>query len=387
MSNNSTPVAMAPPLSRFPGSPRFCRKRGLIALLALSAAGVNAADNWVQSVTASAPKYWYRFEETEPSQPAVSQGSASGWNGAYGPGFTAAQLDQASVTYNLGRAIAFTGPAAGTGTQKYVDLSIDSATPSAGIPELRNLRPATSGSDKSTTVEYWIKTAQSGNGQAWLAPSLLGDESPGDGDIFWGTFTGTGDFGLSTSEIHEILAERDGAIEVTDNNWHHIVLVKEWHFSTVCVSTMYVDGGAAAGGVTVTATTPAGNASYQDTDFAIRYLGFTQSGGSGNLQYIGLFDELVIYDRALTASEVEAHFNSITVDNEGPIATISSPSVPFTGTDPVSFTVTYVDEHPDPNGVTLDSTDIVLNATGTANATSSQRHRNRQRSNGGTFRH
>ena len=96
------------------------------------------------------------------------------------------------------------------------------------------------------------------------------------------------------------------------------MLVKEWHVNQQCNSILYVDGGTAQGGVTISRATPAGNASYQDTDSGIRYLGFVQAGGGGDVLFIGLVDELVIYDRALTANEVGAHYTSVaTVDTDG----------------------------------------------------------------------
>jgi hypothetical protein len=322
MHSESTPAVMRLRPSAFIN--RFTFHLGFVALFALSMASLKAADTWVQAVTKSAPKYWYRFEETDPTQAAVSQGSATGWDGLYGAGITAAELGKPSAIADLGKAVAFTEPADGTATEKFVDLAANSADPDAGIPELINVRPAADGTDKSTSVEYWIKTAQKGSvdTQTWNSPSLLAHESPGDGDMYWGWINDAGDFGFSTSDFAEIFEQRDGgpkAINVTDNNWHHIVLVKEWHATTPSVSTMYIDGGSAAGGSTITKTTVTGSASYQDPDGGIRYLGFTQNGGGTDLQYIGLFDELAIYDRALPASEVAAHFNAVAtaVDTDG----------------------------------------------------------------------
>jgi len=228
---------------------------------------------WVSAIAASIPKYWYRFNETDPSTAAVNDGLANGWNGTYGPEMTAADnLGKASILPSLGKALDFTGPPAGNGTGKFVDLAVNAANPDAGIPELINLRPPAV--DKTTTVEYWVKTGQRGStaSQTWTSPALLAHESGGDGDMYWGWITDTGEFGFSTSDIAEIYSGRDGGTAVTDNNWHHIVLEKEWHVASPCVSTMYIDGGSAQGGATITKTTAAGNTSYQDADGGIRYL-------------------------------------------------------------------------------------------------------------------
>jgi len=56
-----------------------------------------------------------------------------------------------------------------------------------------------------------------------------------------------------------------------------------------------------------------------------------------------------------------------TFDTTGPMVNISGPSVPVTGSGPVTFTITYPDA--DFAGSTLGTGDITLNTTGTANGT------------------
>lgn len=278
-----------------------------------SAASVPRPGTWAEELTKSAPSYWYRFEETDPAtQTATNRGSVAGFNGTYGPGMTTAELGRPSVLPALGTALEFTGPPAPNSTTKYVDYG-------AIIPELTNFRPPTV--DKTTTVEYWIRTSQTGSRGAntWESPALLARESGGDGDMYWGWINSTGDFGFSTSDIREIYSQANGSRDVTDGQWHHIVLVKEWHVSSLSRSIMYIDGGTNQGGRTIIRTTPAGNPSYQDSaDGGIRYLGFTEAGGGTDLQYIGLVDEVAIYNRALTETEVRLHYRSVTdADTDG----------------------------------------------------------------------
>lgn len=279
--------------------------------------------SWALAVTASQPKYWFRFEETDPSQPAGNSGSATGFQGAYGPGIVAANLGQASALPSLGKAIEFTGPAANNATTKYVDMAavVPPEITTPNIPELVNLRPPAV--EKSTTVEYWFKTTQRGThgNNSWQSPSIIARESPGDGDMYWGKINDVGEFGFSTSDLNDILTRRDMGKNVTDGQWHHLAMVKEWHVTQPCRSTMYIDGGPLqAGGASFTTTTGAGNVSYQDGDSLIRYIGFTQNGEIENVQYIGMLDEVVIYDRALTAGEVRAHSAAVLgadTDNDG----------------------------------------------------------------------
>jgi hypothetical protein len=279
-----------------------------------SASSVPSAPSWANAVTTSAPKYWYRFEETDPTIPAANSGSATAFQGAYGSGITAADLGKPSALPSLGNAIEFTGPAAGSGTQKYVDMAamVPPEITTPNIPELVNFRPASV--DKTTTVEYWFKTTQRGTSgnDSWRSPSIIARESPGDGDMYWGKINSSGEFGFSTSDINDILTQRDMGKNITDGNWHHLVMIKEWHVNQVCVSTMYLDGGPQIpGGAMFSRTTAAGNASYQDPDSVTRYIGFTQNGELGNVQYIGFVDEVAIYDRALSEAEVRLHAQAV----------------------------------------------------------------------------
>ncbi|MGA4580048.1 LamG-like jellyroll fold domain-containing protein [Limisphaera sp. VF-2] len=261
--------------------------------------------NWVQEVTRSNPKYWYRFEEGDPTQPALNSGSAgTAFNGFYGPGITAENFVSSVIISPAGKALEFTGPAAPNSTTKYVEILQE-------IPELVNYRPPAT--EKVTTVEYWVRTTQRGThgNNAWQSPSILARESPGDGDMYWGNITATGDFVFSTSDLHEIRTVRDRNYAVTDGAWHHVVMVKKWYVNQPCVSILYVDGGAEEGGITITATTPAGNPSYQDLDAGIRRIGLTDNGELENVQFIGTLDEVAIYDRELTATEVRLHYRSV----------------------------------------------------------------------------
>jgi hypothetical protein len=76
------------------------------------------AATWVEAVTASAPRYWYRFEENDPTfQWATNYGSANGWDGVYGPQITGlANRGKPSALSPLSNAIEFAGPEVGATT-------------------------------------------------------------------------------------------------------------------------------------------------------------------------------------------------------------------------------------------------------------------------------
>jgi hypothetical protein len=276
------------------------------------ASSIPHAESWAAAVEVSLPKYWYRFEQTDPTQSATNSGSAEEWQGAYGPGIIAANLGIPSALPSLGKCIQFTGPAANNATTKFVDMA--ATAPQGDVPELVNLRSAPI-DGKVTTVEYWFKTTQVGThgNNSWQSPSIMARESPGDGDMYWGKINNVGEFGFSTSDNNDILTKRDMNKNVTDGNWHHLVMIKEWHLNSANISRMYIDGGPLQpGGAAFTKTLGAGTGvNYQDDDSVIRYLGFTQNGEQENVQYIGFLDEVVIYDRALTDSEVRLHSQAV----------------------------------------------------------------------------
>jgi len=285
------------------------------------ASSIPHATSWSAAVALSNPKYWYRFEETDPSQPAQNSGSATDWQGAYGPGIVAGNLGIASALPSLGKCIQFTGPAANNATTKYVDMA--ATAPQNDIPELVNLRSAPV-DGKVTSVEYWFKTTQVGThgNNSWQSPSIMARESPGDGDMYWGKINNVGEFGFSTSDNNDILTKRDLNKNVTDGNWHHLVMIKEWHLNSANISRMFIDGGPLQpGGASFTKTLGSGTGvNYQDDDALIRYLGFTQNGEQENVQFIGFLDEVAIYDRALTDAEVRMHSQAVfgaDTDNDG----------------------------------------------------------------------
>ncbi len=81
---------------------------------------------------------------------------------------------------------------------------------------------------------------------------------------------------------------------------------------------MYVDGGAGIGGKTFEIETSPGTGSQQDDDAGIQFLGVNNAGGGGDVQYIGLIDELVIYNKALTETHARLHYLSAVGQTEPP---------------------------------------------------------------------
>ena len=98
---------------------------------------------------------------------------------------------------------------------------------------------------------------------------------------------------------------------MVDGEWHHVLMVKQWNGEEdPSTSALYIDGGKSAGGVSLFSDTAAGSPSQQDDDGGIRYLGLVEKGADGNpdVQFIGMLDELAIYDHALDETDALLHW-------------------------------------------------------------------------------
>jgi len=144
----------------------------------------------------------------------------------------------------------------------------------------------------SFTLAAWVKTT--GNARGIITKS--------DGDSTWEqgersfyldnngqpTFTGYGNNYIRST------------VSVNDNTWHHIAVTWIYAGGTSGVGKIYVDGV----NVTNTATT---NYAANNADMANAMLGIGRANnmiGEGPNTFRGLLDDIMVYDRALTASEI-----------------------------------------------------------------------------------
>ncbi|MCY7374975.1 MAG: carboxypeptidase regulatory-like domain-containing protein [Pyrinomonadaceae bacterium] len=149
------------------------------------------------------------------------------------------------------------------------------------------------------SIEFWMKSAQTGGGESqWYngfgmvdgeIPSVTNDfgVSLGAGKVLFGT---GGDLTIRSTAA------------VNDNSWHHIVATRS---KTTGAMKLYVDGAEAATGMGSTASLTA------PTNLSV---GGGRAGSAGF--YNGLLDEVKIYNRALTLTEVQNAF----VNNCAPTA-------------------------------------------------------------------
>ena len=187
--------------------------------------------------------------------------------------------------------------AAGFGSLSSIDSymgEIDNS--SAGIPLINFAQPQ--GSNAAFSVEAWVNgaAAQNSSGSAIVAKGASGSEqflmdASGSGNHF--RFLVRNSSG-GTSTIFS------GGSVVPDGNWHHLVGIFDEPNS---VMYFYVDGvnmgtiGAIAGTGVLSSAVPVS-------------VGAQLAGGDYTYQFVGVIDEVAIYNHALSAADVAAHYNA-----------------------------------------------------------------------------
>lgn len=146
------------------------------------------------------------------------------------------------------------------------------------------------------TVMLWVKTTDYGGwpGAQWWAGKGLVDGEVGGGGADWGTALVDGKFALGVGSVSgdTTLAS---AVNVNDGAWHHVAATRN---STSGAMTVYVDGVLRGSG-----TGPIGPRTFPP---GLR-IGSLQTG---NNFLNGTLDDVRLYDRILTGSEISAFVNA-----------------------------------------------------------------------------
>lgn len=238
--------------------------------MAIGTTAANAALFYQDAVLADNPTHYYRFDEV-----GGSSAANLGTNGSAGTYGAATGLGVASGAANLGTAINLDGSA--TGTVATVNLA------------------TTGGGGAPATIEFWANVgAQTGNNTAWRAPAVVGTETGGccnDGRFGYLRADGT----LSGSIGNDENVATTG-FDVRGDGWHHYAWVRD----PANLLTLYVDG--------VLVDSGASNTQIVTSNWGEigRQLGGTQNSG----RLITQLDEFAIYETALSASQIQAHFDA-----------------------------------------------------------------------------
>jgi len=148
--------------------------------------------------------------------------------------------------------------------------------------------------DDSFTMEYWMNTSESTSGNR----VILGRDGGPTSLHWWVGCDASGKVRFQLQDINGIGAYigNKGPV-LNDGNWHHIVAVRN---ESTNRNSIYVDG--------------------NEEDFAIHdyTAGFAESVPlnigyidlSPHYRYHGKIDEIAFYDRALTTTEIQEHYNN-----------------------------------------------------------------------------
>jgi len=150
--------------------------------------------------------------------------------------------------------------------------------------------------DGSFSIELWAKfTNVSGSNKV-----MVGRDSQTN-DVHWwfGVDAASGHARSTVRDIFGYTVNIEGTRALNDDQWHHMVLVRD----TIGKLTIYVDGTEE-----VSDTFDYVYSFFASTTVDIGYLAFE---GRKNFFYDGLLDEVAIYKRALTLTEIQEHYTGV----------------------------------------------------------------------------
>lgn len=147
---------------------------------------------------------------------------------------------------------------------------------------------------KSFSFEIWCQSFETLN----ELQVIIGRETAGSTHWWIGTHSSTGNAAFFLYDASQNGGGLLGKTTINDDEWHHIVAVRD---AATGHNILYVDGSLEADSVFTYSTgfTSASN---------VQVANFLQ-GGSHNYFFNGILDEIAIYDRALSESEVREHYS------------------------------------------------------------------------------
>jgi subtilisin family serine protease len=169
---------------------------------------------------------------------------------------------------------------------------------------------------QSFTIETWIQRASA---------SVITLDPGYNGMVFsygyfgYGLYIGIADNALSLSKIGYDHTSGAGAPAIADTNWHHVAVTKS---GTTVV--FYIDGAAFPA--------PAYSSTFQFTTPAAIGARPDYINTNGNCSFYGAIDELAVYNRALTATEIQSIVNAGAAGKCKPTGLFASPSTGLSST-------------------------------------------------------
>ena len=154
--------------------------------------------------------------------------------------------------------------------------------------------------DDSFSIEFWVKR----DGAVTNEQVAIGRYDPTS--RWW--------VGIETTENAASFVLRDidgapssptlvGTTDITDNQWHHVVAVRDRNAGAAGQNLLYVDGK-----LDVAALNVVYNTGFDST--ADLNIGYWDFNGTPSFHLGGMLDEVALYDRALDPDEIEDHYDA-----------------------------------------------------------------------------
>lgn len=150
----------------------------------------------------------------------------------------------------------------------------------------------------TASVVYWIKTTQTSNSSNfWESPGILGVESSEEDDIRWGWIDTNGKINFDVGNDIGGASGMTSINPINDNRWHHIAMTRNAATGELA---LYVDGILNDSGTSKTGTI---------TTLDITKIGAIDGDFNPNADYIGLIDNIRIFNYPLSSSQIAWDFN------------------------------------------------------------------------------
>lgn len=152
----------------------------------------------------------------------------------------------------------------------------------------------------TASLSFWMNTSQKGNNSYWAAPGITGIEesSKSSNDMFWGYFRSNRRMGFGQGGSNHIYSSK----ATNDGSWRHVVLTRD---SVSHALEMYLDGVLISSGIG------------RDDDATLSYssIGRIEDTGGTPAYFAGHLDEMLIFDRVVTAEEIASIYTHQSAGN------------------------------------------------------------------------
>lgn len=151
----------------------------------------------------------------------------------------------------------------------------------------------------TASLSFWIKTTQTGDDTAWLAPGVTGvEQSGGADDIFWGWIDAAGRIGISIANDYS----SKSSIPINNGVYRHVVLTRD---SPTGAYKIYIDG----------SLDSSGTIGIGDIGTSFSSIGRIEDTGGTPEYFQGDLDEVLVFDSVLSDAQVSSIYTEQLAEN------------------------------------------------------------------------